>query len=369
MCLSDSHPATDTRINPPNSGHPSNSCDPHNKETKMTRKEEGTSSNEEDFDSVFAEITKPNATDTATDEGATPSGDEGDEASGQRNEGEGADDTPNPSGEGDETGTSGDGDGNASEGEEGAAQQKPESKPAAKAGDDEDPAVWRQRYLTLQGKFNKLASQRQPQQHQQQDDDGNSAEQDTGKKQQPDPAQQLAEEDRELLEQLDSELPLVGKAVRKLLETQQKSLLSVLEQKLAPVARTVQLTEEDKHFAAIYEAHEDFDDIVAGEELYEWIDSHPSYIQSGMRAVLDRGTSGEVIDLFSRFKEASGKAGAQQQEDRQQQEDPAVARRKKQLEDAGAVRSRTPAAPSTKGAAPDDFDGAFEAAAASRTRK
>lgn len=335
----------------------------------MTRKEEGsiTGSNEENFDDVFAEITNPSATDTATDEDATQSGGEGGEASSQSNDDEGADDTPNPSGEGDEPGTNESGNGNANEDEVGAAQRKPESKPAAKAGDDEDPAVWRQRYLTLQGKFNKLASQRQPQQHQQQPEDG-SDEQDTGKKK-PDPAQQLADEDRELLEQLDSELPLVGKAVRKLLETQQKTLLTAVEQKLAPVARTVQLTEEDKHFAAIYEAHDDFDDIVAGEELYEFIDSQPSYIQSGMRAVLDRGTAEEVIDLFSRFKEATGKAGAQRQEGRQQQEDPVVARRKKQLEDAGAVRSRTPAAPPTKGVASDDFDGAFDAVAASRNRK
>ncbi len=62
----------------------------------------------------------------------------------------------------------------------------------------------------------------------------------------------------------------------------------------------------DKHYAAIYEAHPDADSIAESKELADWIGSQPSYARDAYAAVLQQGSTGQVIELFDAFKQATG---------------------------------------------------------------
>jgi hypothetical protein len=62
----------------------------------------------------------------------------------------------------------------------------------------------------------------------------------------------------------------------------------------------------NQHYAAIYEAHPDADSIVESRELADWINSQPSYARDAYAAVLQQGSTGQVIELFDAFKQATG---------------------------------------------------------------
>lgn len=64
------------------------------------------------------------------------------------------------------------------------------------------------------------------------------------------------------------------------------------------------------HYNAIYTAHPDADSVAQSKELEAWIASKPKFEQSGIRAALAQGATQDVIDLFTTFKEATGKTGA-----------------------------------------------------------
>ena len=61
-----------------------------------------------------------------------------------------------------------------------------------------------------------------------------------------------------------------------------------------------------QHYAAIYEAHPDADSIAESRELADWINSQPSYARDAYAAVLQQGSTGQVIELFDAFKQATG---------------------------------------------------------------
>lgn len=60
------------------------------------------------------------------------------------------------------------------------------------------------------------------------------------------------------------------------------------------------------HLNAIYAAHPDADSVVQSQELAEWIDSQPTFVRGSMNAVIQKGSTDEVIELFSAFKSATG---------------------------------------------------------------
>lgn len=82
-----------------------------------------------------------------------------------------------------------------------------------------------------------------------------------------------------------------------------------LRQEIAPLKEQQQLSEAEKHYAAIYQAHPDADSVVESQELDSWIASKPSFVRDAYRAVLDpqgQGTAAQVIELFSAFKKETG---------------------------------------------------------------
>lgn len=82
-----------------------------------------------------------------------------------------------------------------------------------------------------------------------------------------------------------------------------------LRQEIAPLKEQQQLSEAEKHYAAIYQAHPDADSVAESQELDSWIASKPSFVRDAYRAVLDpqgQGTAAQVIELFSAFKKETG---------------------------------------------------------------
>jgi len=84
---------------------------------------------------------------------------------------------------------------------------------------------------------------------------------------------------------------------------------SALRQELAPITAQHQMSELEKHYGAIYQAHPDADSVVESQELDSWINSKPSFVRDAYRAVLDpqgQGTAAQVIELFDAFKKETG---------------------------------------------------------------
>ena len=82
-----------------------------------------------------------------------------------------------------------------------------------------------------------------------------------------------------------------------------------LRQEIAPLKEQQQLSEAEKHYAAIYQAHPDADSVAESQELDSWIASKPSFVRDAYRAVLDpqgNGTAAQVIELFDTFKKETG---------------------------------------------------------------
>ncbi|AVQ84285.1 hypothetical protein [Variovorax sp. PMC12] len=79
---------------------------------------------------------------------------------------------------------------------------------------------------------------------------------------------------------------------------------------LAPIQQRQQQTAQEAHYSAIYGKHPDADSIVESAELQAWIGQHPSYMQPTLRAVLEKGSTEQVIELFDNFKKGGASAPA-----------------------------------------------------------
>lgn len=250
-------------------------------------------------------------------------------------------------------------------------------QPAQASGEPETPSgvepdkgqpsdePWEHKYKSLDGKYRKETQRRQ--QLEQEIEEmrrqlaAKAEPQDTDATPKGKQAGDPDDEDAQLLQELDEDMPLMGKAVRRMLEKQQQKLQEI-EQRFQPVAATVQKSAVEKHFTMIRAEHNDFDEIMGSGAVQEWVDSHPDYIRTGMQKVIKEGDAQEVIDLINRYKKENG-IGQEKPADQQQQDDAAARRRARQIEEAEAVRTRT--APNVpKGQADkDDFEGAFDEAA------
>lgn len=111
---------------------------------------------------------------------------------------------------------------------------------------------------------------------------------------------------------------------------------AAVSQQLEPIQRKQAEDAGNAHYNAIYERHPDADSIAESKELADWIGSQPSFVQDGYRAVLEKGTTQQVIELFDRFKQATGKAPASAAQDPQANADQVKAQAKKVVAQAAA---------------------------------
>jgi len=93
----------------------------------------------------------------------------------------------------------------------------------------------------------------------------------------------------------------------KLVEARMAALEAKLEQAVKPLQATAEITEAEKHWRAIYQAHPDAESLAESAELKAWIDTHPSFLRQGFEVVLKQGTSAQVIELLDAFKAANGR--------------------------------------------------------------
>lgn len=91
----------------------------------------------------------------------------------------------------------------------------------------------------------------------------------------------------------------------------QERVEAALAQALGPIQQKQQIDAVQSHMSAIYAAHPDADSIAESKELADWIEAQPSFARAGFKAVLQQGTTAEVIEFFDTFKQATGKAAQQ----------------------------------------------------------
>lgn len=91
----------------------------------------------------------------------------------------------------------------------------------------------------------------------------------------------------------------------------QERVEAALAQALGPIQQKQQIDAVQSHMSAIYAAHPDADSIAESKELADWIAAQPSFARAGFKAVLQQGTTAEVIEFFDTFKQATGKAAQQ----------------------------------------------------------
>lgn len=125
----------------------------------------------------------------------------------------------------------------------------------------------------------------------------------------------------------------------------------------APVAKGFTEQSEQQHFTAIRTAHSDFDAVLP--EVEKWVDTHPKYLQTGMKQALTEGSAQDVIDVVGRYKKAVGKVDPPAPPAKPAA--PAVSQ-----DDVNALAAvpggRRPAPTTRTGVAKDDYDGAFDEA-------
>ena len=91
----------------------------------------------------------------------------------------------------------------------------------------------------------------------------------------------------------------------------QEQVDAAMSKALAPLQQKQQAEAANAHLSAIYAAHPDADSIAESKELADWIAAQPSFARAGYQAVLQQGSTAEVIEFFDTFKQATGKAAQQ----------------------------------------------------------
>lgn len=79
---------------------------------------------------------------------------------------------------------------------------------------------------------------------------------------------------------------------------------------LSPAVEKLKETEEQRvirqALKAIKDAHPDFESIINGADLANWIESKPSYKKAIYKQVYDSGTAEDIIDMLNDFKKETG---------------------------------------------------------------
>lgn len=174
----------------------------------------------------------------------------------------------------------------------------------------------------------------------------------------------LSQEDEEFLNGFREEWPDAQKALllqRKQLEAEfdkklQAALAKVQEQ-MAPFAKVVQETEQDRFVREVTAQHPDAQMILPSVE--KWVGALPPALRKAYTAILETGTSGEVSELFSYYKQLHPTAPAAPAATKEKDK-----AREARLDKMAGVRSERTGI--TAEPDPNDFEGAFAQAARGR---
>lgn len=86
----------------------------------------------------------------------------------------------------------------------------------------------------------------------------------------------------------------------------QQQVSAQVSKALEPLKQQEAVSAEDAHYQAIYEVHPDADSIIESAEFGSWLKGQPSFTQQAISQVLNSGSSSEVVEVFSTYKQAAG---------------------------------------------------------------
>lgn len=103
-------------------------------------------------------------------------------------------------------------------------------------------------------------------------------------------------------------------AVEKLVDMRVQAATAGIESKIAttlePIQKQKAVDALDEHFSAIANAHADFETVVVSKEMTDWIEKQPSFVRDGYKAVIEKGTAPQVIELLDSYKQSTGMPAA-----------------------------------------------------------
>lgn len=102
----------------------------------------------------------------------------------------------------------------------------------------------------------------------------------------------------------------LAKGIQTLFGREAEKMRSEFAAMVQPMQQKQSLDAREAHNQAIYAAHPDADSLPESKELTDWIAAQPSFARAGYESVLSKGSTAEIIDFFSAFKQATGKTQA-----------------------------------------------------------
>lgn len=100
----------------------------------------------------------------------------------------------------------------------------------------------------------------------------------------------------------------LAKGIQQLIDQQVKAQVQAhLDSALKPLQDKQAIDAAQSHYQTIYEKHPDADSIAESSELDNWIKSQPSFVQAATVDVLQNGSAQQIVELFDRFKQDTGK--------------------------------------------------------------
>lgn len=88
-----------------------------------------------------------------------------------------------------------------------------------------------------------------------------------------------------------------------------------VQQQLAPMreqeSKKAEKSAKEAHYNAIYGAHPDADEIVDSSQWNQWLDSLPAYMRAATEQTMAKGSTEQIVEVFTTFKQAAGIAGNQ----------------------------------------------------------
>ena len=133
-----------------------------------------------------------------------------------------------------------------------------------------------------------------------------------------------------------------------------QALAQRFDPRITTVEQSTETEARERHFAALYAAHSDYDDVIT--KIPNWIKTQPQYLQSVLNTVYESGSTQEVLDLVADCKKSLAIAPT-----------PAPAPAPAPVppvDDLAPVNTKRVAAVPRGTPDPNDFEGAFAEAAA-----
>lgn len=97
----------------------------------------------------------------------------------------------------------------------------------------------------------------------------------------------------------------LAKGITKLVDQQVAARMAAIDAKLKPIEQQAATDATTAHFNAIYSAHPDADSIVELQEFAVWKGAQPAVVRAALDQALEKGSSTDVIEVFSAFKAAT----------------------------------------------------------------